>query len=125
MKAILKCVSIAVPVGILCFAASVLIDVPAIRLAALSFGAPCVYLMLPCFWWLPPRMFRGVQTASAIAAINALGNIGGFFGQNLMPQIQALTGNVNMPMIVPAGCLAILGIGAVLLSRHAAELESP
>jgi nitrate/nitrite transporter NarK len=59
-------------------------------------------------------MFTGARAAASIAAINSIGNIGGFFAQNLAPWVQQLTGTVAGPMLVPAGCLALLCLLALV-----------
>jgi hypothetical protein len=115
--AVLSAVGAAVVLGIVCFALSTLVTSPAIRLAALSLGAPCLYIMIPCFWSVPPKLLTGAQAAAGIAAINALANIGGFIGQNAMPSVRQITGSAAAPMLVPAACLAVLGVGAVIAWR--------
>ncbi len=116
-RTILRAVAFAVGFGILCFGVSTLADSPAVRLAALAFGAPCLYIMIPCFWSVPPKLLSGAQAAAGIAAINALANIGGFVGQNAMPWVKELTGSAAAPMLVPAACLFVLGIGAAIAWR--------
>ena len=115
--AVLRAVGIAVVFGIVCFALSTLVASPTIRLAALSLGAPCLYIMIPCFWSVPPKLLSGAQAAAGIAAINALANIGGFVGQNAMPAVRQLTGSAAAPMLVPAASLAVLGVGALIAWR--------
>ena len=44
-------------------------------------------LLLPCFWTLPPKFLTGARAAAGIAAINSLGNVGGFVAQNLVPWV--------------------------------------
>jgi len=119
--AILRCVGVAVVLGVLCFCISTFATSPAVELAALAIGAPCLYVMIPCFWSVPPRLLAGAEAAAGIAAINALANIGGFIGQNIMPWVKAATGNVTAPMLVPAGCLLMLGLGAILAWRTTLE----
>jgi len=115
--AILRCVGLAVVLGVLCFCIGTFAASPAVELAALTIGAPCLYVMIPCFWSVPPRLLAGAEAAAGIAAINALANIGGFIGQNIMPWVKATTGNVTAPMLVPAGCLLMLGLGAIVAWR--------
>ena len=115
--ATLACVGGAVVLGVICFSISTFAPSPAIKLAALAIGAPCIYVMIPCFWSVPSRLLSGAEAAAGIAAINALANIGGFFGQNIMPMVKDATGNVAAPMLVPAACLIVLGFGAMLASR--------
>jgi len=100
-----------------CFGLSVWSVVPAVRLAALTVGAPCLYILIPCFWTLPARLMSGVQAAAGIAGINAMANLGGFVAQNAMPWVQKTTGSTAAPMLVPAGCLFIFGIGAIIAAR--------
>ncbi len=78
-NAILRCVGFAAVFGILCFIVGTLAPSPVVRLAALCLGAPCLYVMIPCFWFVPTRMLSGAQAAAGLAAINALANVGGFF----------------------------------------------
>jgi MFS family permease len=117
VNAIIRCVGFAAIFGIVCFMVGTLAPSPIIRLAALSLGAPCLYFMIPCFWWMPARLLSGAQAAAGIAAINALANVGGFFGQNVMPWVQKATGSTAAPMFVPAACLAVLGLGSILAWR--------
>jgi nitrate/nitrite transporter NarK len=77
-------------------------------------GTPCISLLLPCFWSLPSRFLTGERAAAGIAAISMLGNFGGFAAQNLMPMVAEMGGRATAAMLVPAVCLALLGLGAAL-----------
>jgi hypothetical protein len=68
----------------------------------------------PPFWGLPTEFLEGRKAAAGIAAINSIGNLGGFFSQNLMPFAGKVTGTAFGPMIVPIVCLALLGTGALV-----------
>ena len=46
----------------------------------------------PTFWSLPTAMLSGTAAAGGIALINALGNLGGFFGPYVFGLIKAATG---------------------------------
>ena len=122
---ILRCVGMVVVLGVLCFCIATFAASPVVRLAALAIGAPCLYVMIPCFWSVPPRLLSGAQAAAGIAAINALANIGGFVGQNIMPWIKETTGSVTAPMLVPAGCLLMLGLGAIVAWRTLGTAPDP
>ncbi|REE22635.1 MULTISPECIES: MFS transporter [unclassified Paraburkholderia] len=106
--------------GILCFVASVGPFSNAVRFAALSLGAPCLYLMIPCFWALPPRLLpasfmKGAGGAAALAVIAAGSSVGGFLAQNIMPWVGKVTGSTSAPMLVPAVSLLLLGTGALVV----------
>jgi len=100
--------------GTLAFTASILPLPPGWRFLALCLGGPCISLMYPCFWTFPSRCFSGARAAAGIAAINSIGNLGGFLAQNLMPHVQVWTGSVTGPMIVPAACQAGLAAAALI-----------
>ena len=113
-RSVLSAVAGITCLGALCFVAGVLVENPALRFAALAIGGPCIAVLNPCFWIFPSRMFTGARAAASIAAINSIGNVGGFFAQNLAPWVEQLTGTVAGPMLVPAACLAILCLLAVV-----------
>jgi MFS family permease len=100
--------------GALCFLTGVLVQDPSLRFIMLAIGGPCIAVLNPCFWIFPSRMFAGARAAASIAAINSIGNFGGFLAQNLAPWVEQLTGTVAGPMLVPALCLALLSVLALM-----------
>ncbi|WP_414694482.1 MFS transporter [Paraburkholderia sp.] len=100
------------------FLSSVFLPGHALRFAALCLGAPCMYLLIPCFWTLPPKFLFGARAAAGIAAINSLGNIGGFIAQNLVPFVKEATGSTRAPMLVPAACMVIFAMVTACLLRR-------
>jgi hypothetical protein len=108
---VLKAMAIVAGVGVVGFALSLALPTLPLRFAALVLGGACIPLLYPCFWSLPPRFFSGARAAASVAAINSIGNLGGFFSQNLMPYVGKVAGNAGAPMVVPMVCLATLGIG--------------
>jgi MFS family permease len=111
-ESVLVTTAIIALVGVLAFASSTLLSVTWMRYAALAIGTPCVSLLLPCFWSMPYRVFSGVQAATAIAAISMVGNLGGVASQNLMPWVAGAVGTPVAAMLVPAVCLAAIGVAA-------------
>ena len=118
-KETLRAACVIAAIGVLCFVAAVLLPELWMRLVALSVGTPCVSLLLPCFWSLPSRRFSGAQAAAAIGSISMLGSLGGFFAQNLMPLVSDATGSAAGAMLVPAVCLA--GVGLIAFAMIAAD----
>ena len=111
---VLRAVAIIAAIGICCFVASTQLPGNTLRFIALALGAPCLSLLYPCFWSIPPRFFTGARAAASIAAINSIGNLGGFWGQNLMPWVGKEAGSTIAPMLVPALCLTLLGLAALV-----------
>jgi MFS family permease len=113
-RTMLRAVVLIAICGIAVFIASTQLSSNTARFAALIVGAPCIQLLYPCFWSLPPRFFSGARAAASLAAINSIGNLGGFWGQNLMPWIATTTSSTIMPMLLPAACLTVLGVIALV-----------
>ncbi len=113
-QTMLRAVVLVAICGVAVFIASTQLPSNTLRFVALILGAPCIYLLYPCFWSLPPRFFGGARAAASLAAINSIGNLGGFLGQNLMPWIATTTQSNILPMLLPAVCLTVLGLVALV-----------
>jgi ACS family tartrate transporter-like MFS transporter len=88
-------------------------------LAAISLAAIGLYAQAVCFWALPPMMLSRAAAAAGIAAINSVGNLGGFVGPYLVGWAQATTGNYRAGVLVLAAFAAASGLLGVLLWRIA------
>lgn len=109
--------------GMAFFLSSVFLPTNTLRFAALCFGAPCMYLLIPCFWTLPPKFLVGARAAAGIAAINSLGNVGGFIAQTLVPFVRQASGSTRTPMLIPAACMLIFAVITALNLRRGARLS--
>jgi nitrate/nitrite transporter NarK len=74
-------------------------------------------------WSLPSKFLTGASAAAGLAAINSVGNLGGFVAQNVVPWIRDQTGSTTAPMLFLAVCWAIGGlmtflVQAVIRRRH-------
>lgn len=112
---ILRIVTIVTLVGMTGFIISIVVETAAVRFLAIAIGGACITVLSPFFWVFPPRYFAGLRAAASIAAINSLGNLGGFFAQNLMPWLEFRTGSASGAMLVPTICLTLLCIVGVTL----------
>jgi len=65
---------------------------PALYVFAFALAQIGIMSVLPTFWSLPTAFLSGTAAAGGIALINSIGNLGGFFGPNLIGQLQAGTG---------------------------------
>jgi hypothetical protein len=116
-RQVARAAMVACAIGAVCFVVGTLAASNVLRLAALSIGAPCIYILIPCFWTVPARFLQGSAAAIGIAAINSLGNVGGFLAQNVMPWVGRLSGSALAPLMVPACCLLIFGGATFFVSR--------
>jgi MFS transporter, ACS family, tartrate transporter len=104
---------VAIPalVGATGWALAAWLKAPALYLFAFALAQMGIMSVLPTFWSLPTGFLSGAAAAGGIALINSIGNLGGFFGPNVIGQLQASTGSFSPGMLAVAGALAI---GAVL-----------
>ena len=99
-------------------AAAAWLGVSAWSLVAISLAAIGLYAQPSTFWPLPGRMLAPSMAAAAIAAINAIGNLGGFFGPYIVGWTQQATGDYASGLYLLAGfALASGGLGIVLKRR--------
>jgi len=69
---------------------------------------------LPIFWTFPTAFLSGAGAAAGIAAVNSIGNLGGYFGPQAFGLLRDYTGTDVAGLIFLAGC-AVIGMLIVLL----------
>jgi ACS family tartrate transporter-like MFS transporter len=85
------------------FGLSAALQAPVLVLIALAFAAIGICSTLAPFWAMPPQFLSGRGAAAGIAAINAVGNLGGFIGPYAVGWAKEVTGSY-------AGGMAILAL---------------
>ena len=63
--------------------------------------------VMSVFWSIPPMVLGGTAAAAGIALINAVGNLGGFFGPSIMGWLRDATGGYGGGFLVLAGALVL------------------
>lgn len=103
---------IAGPVLLAAVALSLSVIVPGapLKFAMLCIAAPAIFAAQPVFWSLPPSFLSGPRAAAGIATINAVGNLGGFIAQNLVPIVRDATGSALAPMFALAAVLLVTSL---------------
>ena len=100
------------------------LESPPLVLLGLVLAHAGMLSMLAPFWALPTSFLSGAAAAGGIAFINAVGNLGGFVGPNIIAPVKEARGNFSDALLVLAAVLAIGGVLA-LRARHDAALENP
>ena len=77
----------------------------------------------PTFWSLPTAMLSGTAAAGGIALINALGNLGGFFGPYVFGLIKDATGGSFTFGLIVLALGPIMSASIVLALGHDRRLE--
>jgi ACS family tartrate transporter-like MFS transporter len=79
--------------------------------------------VMSVFWAIPPIFLGGTAAAAGIGLINAIGNLGGFFGPSIMGWLRDLTGGYSGGLLVLAAALVIEAALVVTLRLPAAHLK--
>jgi ACS family tartrate transporter-like MFS transporter len=82
------------------------------------------FAVLPVFWTLPTTFLTGTGAAAGIAAVNSIGNLGGFFGPKVFGWLKDTTGGDFASLMFLAAC-AVIGAVVVLVLGHNPALERP
>ena len=82
------------------------------------------FAVLPVFWTLPTTFLTGTGAAAGIAAVNSIGNLGGYFGPKVFGALKDYTHTDFASLIFLAAC-AIVGAIIVLVLGHNPALERP
>ncbi|MDQ2821024.1 MAG: MFS transporter [Pseudomonadota bacterium] len=85
-----------------------------VALTIVNVGISCAK---PPLWSMPTTFLSGAAAATGIAAINSLGNLGGFVGPAMIGWIKDKTGSYNGGLYFVSGLLLISAITTLLLAR--------
>ena len=95
----------------------------ALTLITIGWGAYVV-----TFWSLPTAFLRGTAAAAGIALINSVGNLGGYFGPDMIGRIRTANGGATEAAFYTLAAVALLGALIILLlprtERKAASLKT-
>ncbi|WP_237476344.1 MFS transporter [Lichenibacterium dinghuense] len=95
---------------------------PALRMACFCLAGFGFFAVYASFWAMPTAILSGTGAAAGIAAINSIGNLGGYFGPQVFGIVKDRTGGDAGGLLFFAAC-ALVGAGIVLLLGHDASLE--
>jgi ACS family tartrate transporter-like MFS transporter len=71
--------------------------------------------VMSVFWAIPPIFLGGAAAAAGIALINAIGNLGGHFGPDMMGELAKRTGGYSGGLLILAGAMICLAVIVSLL----------
>ena len=107
--------------GLALISCAVLTD-PLAIMVALTIGLTGVFCYVSVFWAVPSAMLSGAAAAAGLALINALSNVGSFFGPYLVGWVKNTTGSFSLGiMLMGCGPLVSAVIAATLRSAHKFE----
>jgi len=95
---------------------------PTLKMLAICIAAWGFFAILPVFWTLPTAFLSGAGAAAGIAAVNSIGNLGGYFGPQVFGYLKDQTGG-NTASLIFLACSAAVGIVLVYALGHNPALE--
>lgn len=97
--------------------ACALLQAPLVVMVALTIGITGIFCYVSVFWAVPSAMLTGSAAAAGLALINAVANLGSFFGPTAVGLVKDATGRFSL------GIMA-LGFGPLVAAVIAASLRS-
>ncbi len=91
----------------------------------LSVAIAGVMAARPPFWQLPTEFLSGSKAAAGIAAINAVGNLGGFVGPSIIGWAREATGSFTAGLMISAVTLALSAAFTLSLRRTSRSVAAP
>lgn len=113
-------------IPLLCIVAGLLsasaVSDPTPKMACLCVAGFGFFAVYASFWAMPTALLSGTGAAAGIAAINSIGNLGGYFGPQVFGILKDRTGGEAAGLVFFAFC-ALVGAGIVLVLGHDRSLE--
>jgi MFS family permease len=100
-----------------CLLASVLLNDPAARIAAIALAFACTLAFTAPFWSIPGTFLTGAAAAGGIGAISAIGVIGGFLSPWFMGLMKDATGDFRSGLSVIAGIAMSIAVVLFFVGR--------
>ncbi|BAN27942.1 MFS transporter [Caballeronia insecticola] len=117
---VLACVAAAIGLVIAAMPSSVVGLIAALTLV--NIGISCAK---PPLWTMPTMFLSGAAAATGIAAINSIGNLGGFAGPVMIGWIKDQTGSFSGGLYFVAGLLVMSAVLTLLLARSQKSPVTP
>ena len=106
-------------------AAGLLHQIAVATVLFLSIAIAGVMAARPPFWQLPAEFLTGAKAAAGYAAINSIGNLGGFVGPSLIGWAKELTGSFTSGLMLSAATLLLSALFTFSLKRSTRATAVP
>lgn len=95
--------------------ASMAIDNLPVAVICLCLAGVGLHAYLPVFWTWPTAFMTSAMAATAVGLINSVGNLGGYFGPQVVGQMRKQSGSYVPGLRFLAVCVLVSGLLALLL----------
>jgi D-galactonate transporter len=102
------------------FVAAAMLTNPYLKMLAIAVAAFGIFSVLPVFWTLPTAFLSGSAAAAGIAAVNSIGNLGGYFGPQVFGILKDATQSDFAGLIFLAACALVAAVLTFALGHNPA-----
>jgi D-galactonate transporter len=102
------------------FVAAAMLTNPYLKMLAIAVAAFGIFSVLPVFWTLPTAFLSGSAAAAGIAAVNSIGNLGGYFGPQVFGILKDATQSDFSGLIFLAACALVAAVLTFVLGHNPA-----
>lgn len=104
-------------IAVAAFALLSVVSGPVLQLIVICVAAGGAMAMLPMFWTLPTSFLGSAAAAGGIAAVNSIGNLGGFAGPYAVGFVKDEVGTISAGLLFVAAVLAVAALLILLVVR--------
>ncbi|WP_259460800.1 MFS transporter [Paraburkholderia sp. BL23I1N1] len=112
-------------VAAIALTASVMTDVPALKLVALCFTVSGILAFQATYWAIPSSFLTGRAAAGGLALIVSVGNLGGFVGPSMIGLIKQMSNGFTAPLMAVSAVLLVGAATIAWLGDPGADTEAP
>lgn len=96
---------------------------PIVVIAGIGLGLAFAESMVGPFWAMATSSMAGLSAAAGIAVINSLGNLGGYFGPDIIGIFRSANGGFRGGLLAISGTLVVSGSIALIIGRRSGSEE--
>jgi ACS family tartrate transporter-like MFS transporter len=104
--------------GAMAFAVAAYSNVPLLVLTGMSLGMMGAQVMVGPFWAMASSRMTGKSAAAAIAVINSIANLGGYYGSAIIGLLRSPTGSFSGGLLSIGAVLALSGCIALVVGSE-------
>src|SRR5579871_4369580 len=97
--------------GAMAISASLMVNSPIAIMVGFTLFAAGLYSAINVFWTIPATLVTGLQAATAIALVNSIGNLSGFFAPLFTGWLYVQTESYRISFLIIASVVAVAGLG--------------
>jgi MFS family permease len=90
---------------------------PVMVIGGIGLGLVCAESMVGPFWAMATSQMAGFSAAAAIAVINSLANLGGYFGPDIIGFFRTANGGFRGGLLAIAATVTLSGLVALIVGR--------